>query len=41
MGCIRVSQTDITAYLNTAFENGDASAIAAALSDITRAKGMT
>lgn len=41
MGCIRVSQTDITAYLNTAFENGDVSAIAAALSDITRAKGMT
>jgi probable addiction module antidote protein len=32
---------DIAAYLNAAFEDGDAALIAAALGDIARAKGMT
>jgi probable addiction module antidote protein len=32
---------DMTAYLEAAFEEGDASLIAAVLGDIARAKGMT
>src|SRR5690349_6933124 len=35
------SESDITAYLNAAFEDGDPTLIAAALGDIARAKGMT
>lgn len=35
------SEEDVTAYLNTALEDGDASVLVAALGDIARAKGMT
>jgi len=35
------TQEDMVAYLEAAFEEGDASLIAAALGDIARAKGMT
>lgn len=35
------AEADIAAYLNTALEDGDTSALAAALGDIARAKGMT
>lgn len=35
------TEEDIAAYLNAAFEEGDASVIAAALGDVARAKGMT
>ena len=35
------SEEDIAAYLQAAFEEGDASLIAAALGDIARAKGMS
>jgi probable addiction module antidote protein len=35
------SDHDMTAYLEAAFEEGDASLIAAVLGDIARAKGMT
>lgn len=35
------TEEDMTAYLNSALENGDISVIAAALGDIARAKGMT
>ena len=35
------TQKDMVAYLDAAFEEGDASLIAAALGDIARAKGMT
>lgn len=35
------TQGDMVAYLEAAFEEGDASLIAAALGDIARAKGMT
>lgn len=35
------TQDDMVAYLEAAFEEGDASLIAAALGDIARAKGMT
>ncbi len=35
------SEEDITAYLQAAFEEGDATLIAAALGDIARAKGMS
>ena len=35
------SQDDMVAYLEAAFEEGDASLVAAALGDIARAKGMT
>ena len=36
-----VSEKDIVAYLEAAFEEGDPALIAAALGDIARAKGMT
>ena len=36
-----VSERDIVAYLEAAFEEGDPALIAAALGDIARAKGMT
>jgi probable addiction module antidote protein len=35
------SEEDIAAYLQAAFEEGDATLIAAALGDIARAKGMS
>ena len=35
------TQEDMVAYLEAAFEEGDASLIAAVLGDIARAKGMT
>ncbi len=35
------TEADIAAYLNVALEDGDTAVIAAALGDITRAKGMT
>ena len=35
------SDTDMAAYLEVALEEGDASAFAAALGDIARAKGMS
>ena len=35
------SEEDIAAYLQAAFEEGDAALIAAALGDIARAKGMS
>lgn len=35
------TEEDIAAYLQAAFEEGDASLIAAALGDIARAKGMS
>lgn len=35
------TEEDITAYLNAALEDGDASVMAAALGDIARARGMT
>ena len=35
------TETDIAAYLNAAFEDGDTPVIAAALGDVARAKGMT
>ena len=35
------SEEDVTAYLNAALEDGDASVLVAALGDIARAKGMT
>jgi probable addiction module antidote protein len=35
------TQDDMVAYLEAAFEEGDASLIAAALGDIARAMGMT
>jgi len=35
------TQEDMVAYLEAAFDEGDASLIAAALGDIARAKGMT
>jgi probable addiction module antidote protein len=35
------SDDDIVAYLEAAFEEGDAALVAAALGDIARAKGMT
>lgn len=35
------TEEDMTAYLNAAFEDGDAAVISAALGDIARAKGMT
>jgi probable addiction module antidote protein len=35
------TEEDIAAYLQAAFEEGDAALIAAALGDIARAKGMT
>lgn len=34
-------EADIAAYLNAAFEGGDAFVVAAAFGDIARAKGMT
>lgn len=35
------SEEGVTAYLNAALEDGDASVLVAALGDIARAKGMT
>lgn len=35
------SEEDVTAYLNAALEDGDASVLVDALGDIARAKGMT
>lgn len=35
------TEEDMAAYLEAAFEEGDASLVAAALGDIARAKGMT
>lgn len=35
------TKTDIVAYLNAAFEEGEISVIAAALGDVAREKGMT
>ncbi|MEM9556125.1 MAG: addiction module antidote protein [Acidobacteriota bacterium] len=35
------SETDMALYLEAAFDEGDASLIAAALGDIARARGMT
>jgi probable addiction module antidote protein len=35
------TQEDIVAYIEAAFEDGDAKVIAAALGDIAKAKGMT
>jgi probable addiction module antidote protein len=35
------SEEDMAAYLQAAFEEGDAALIAAALGDVARAKGMT
>ncbi len=35
------SEADMVAYLEAAFEDGDPSLIAAALGDISRARGMT
>ena len=35
------SESDMVAYLEAAFEDGDSGVVAAALGDIARAKGMT
>ncbi len=36
-----ITEADIVAYIDAAFENGDPALIAAALGDVARARGMT